>query len=195
MNAPSLRLPAPVAGDSASVKDALDAARTFWDRGDRRQAIACVKLALEVADEAGDSSRVATLARAVADLGTASTPPPLPPPSMRPRPVSTVPPPPASGPLPRTSSTLPPPPLPSRPVPKPQVLPLPAPPRSFESKPSATEVYRRVSVKVSVRDPKVLVVRPLAEGESAPAGTHEAFLVMSGVPDAAAAESGRSKVR
>jgi len=193
MNAPSLRLPPPLAGDSASVKDALEAARTFWDRGDRRQAIACVKLALEVADEAGDTSRVATLARAVADLGTASTPPPLPPPSMRPRPASTVPPPPASGALPRTS-TLPPPPLPSRPVPKPNVVPLPPAPRSFESKPSATEVYRRVSVKASVRDPNLLVVRPLGEGESAPAGTREAFLVMS-APDGAAVESSRGKAQ
>jgi hypothetical protein len=183
-----------LAGDSASVKDALEAARTFWDRGDRRQAIACVKLALEVADEAGDTSRVAMLARAVADLGTASTPPPLPPPSMRPRPASTVPPPPASGALPRTSTLPPPPPLPSRPVPKPHVVPLPPAPRSFESKPSATEVYRRVSVKVSVRDPKLLVVRPLAEGESAPAGTREAFLVMN-APDGASVESSGGRVQ
>ena len=39
-------------------------------------------------------------------------------------------------------------------------------------------VRRRVSVKVSARDPDLLVVRPLADGEAAPAGAHEAFLVM-----------------
>jgi hypothetical protein len=194
MNAPSLRLPDPVAGDSAPVKEALEAARTFWDRGDRRQAIACVRLAVEVADEVGDASRVATLARAVADLGTASTPPPLPPPSMRPRPVSTVPPPPISGALPRTS-TLPPPPLPSRAVPKPQALPLRPPPQSLESAPPATEVRRRVSVKLSVRDPDLLVVRPLADGESAPTGTREALLVMVDTLDGAAVESSRGRAR
>ena len=179
MNASALRLPVPAAGDSASVKDALEAARTFWDRGDRRQALACVRLALEVADEAGDAARVATLARAVADLGTPSTPPPLPPPSRRPRPASTVPPPPISGPLSRTASTLPPPPLPSRPVPKAPVLPLRPPPQSLESAPPTSEARRRVSVKVSVRDPNLFVVRPLAEGEAVPAGTREAFLVMA----------------
>jgi hypothetical protein len=35
-----------------------------------------------------------------------------------------------------------------------------------------------VSVKTSVRDPSLLVVRPLGEGQSPPAGTREAFLVM-----------------
>jgi hypothetical protein len=237
MNAPSLRLPVPVAGDSVAVKDALEAAHTFWSRGDRRQAIACVKLALEVADEAGDAQRVAMLARAVADLGTPSVPPPLPPPSRRPRAVSTVPPPPISGRPPPVSarpapisgrppavSTMPPPPLASRPVPKAQVVPvpkaqvvpvpkadvvpLPAPPQSIESKPPpppqsleskqppppqplpstppAKEVRRRVYVKLSVRDPSLLVVRPLADGESAPAGTREAFLVMADAPNVAA---------
>jgi hypothetical protein len=192
-----------VAGDSVAVKDALDAARTFWNRGDRRQAIACVRLALEVADEAGDTSRVAALARAVSDLGRASTPPPLPPPAMRPRPVSTVPPPISSS-LPRAStvSTAPPPPLPSRPVPKPQVLPLRPPPQSLESTPPAKslgsappakETRRRVSVKVSVRDPGLLVVRSLAQGEPAPAGTREAFLVMVDAPDGAAVEPSRGK--
>jgi hypothetical protein len=199
----------PAAGDSPPVKDALEAAHTFWNRGDRRQALACVRLALEVADEAGDTQRVAALARAVADLGRPSMPPPLPPPSRRPQAVSTVPPPPISG-RPPPRSTVPPPPksvappptLHSRPVPKPQVQPpvqalvqpqvqpLPPPPQSLESAPPpATELRRRVSVKVSVRDPNLMVVRPLAEGESAPSGTREAFLVM---PDA---DSSGSKAR
>jgi hypothetical protein len=191
MNAPSLRLPAPVAGDSIAVKDALEAAHTFWQRGDRRQAIACVRLAVEVADEAGDAARVAALARAVADLGTASTPPPLPPPSRRLRPVSTVPPPPISGALPTTSTLPPPPTLPSRPVPRPGVMPLPPSSQSPESAHPTSDLRRRVSVKVSVRDPNLLVVRPLAEGESAPAGTREAFLVMADPLDGTAAGSSR----
>jgi hypothetical protein len=36
-----------------------------------------------------------------------------------------------------------------------------------------------VSVRTSARDPALLVVRHLAEGEPAPPGTHEAFLVMT----------------
>jgi hypothetical protein len=192
MNAPSLRLPPPVAGDSAAVKEALEAARTFWDRGDRRQAIACVRLAVEVADEVGDASRVAALARAVADLGAASTPPPLPPSSMRPRPASTVPPPPISGALPRTSTLPPPPPQTNRPMPMPRLMPVPPPPQLLESTPPAGQVRRRVSVKASVRDPDLLVVRPLAHGESAPAGTREAFLVIVDASAGAAAGSSGS---
>jgi hypothetical protein len=34
----------------------------------------------------------------------------------------------------------------------------------------------RVSVKSSVRDPNLLIVRLLAEGQSAPPGTQEAYL-------------------
>jgi hypothetical protein len=36
----------------------------------------------------------------------------------------------------------------------------------------------RVSVKVSVRDPNLIVARPLADGQEAPAGTREALLVL-----------------
>jgi hypothetical protein len=50
-----------------------------------------------------------------------------------------------------------------------------------------------VSVKISVRDPSLLVVRPLAEGQSPPPGTREAFLVMADNDDAA--DPGRSKAR
>jgi hypothetical protein len=41
---------------------------------------------------------------------------------------------------------------------------------------------------MSVRDPELLVVRPLADGESAPTGTREAFLIMVGAPDGDASE-------
>jgi hypothetical protein len=43
----------------------------------------------------------------------------------------------------------------------------------------AKEQRVRVSVQPSVRDPTLLVVRSLAEGQSAPPGTREAFLVMA----------------
>jgi hypothetical protein len=36
----------------------------------------------------------------------------------------------------------------------------------------------RVSVRLSVRDSSLFVVRPLAEGQAAPPGTTEAVLVM-----------------
>jgi hypothetical protein len=37
----------------------------------------------------------------------------------------------------------------------------------------------RVSVKASVRDPNLLVARPLPEGQEPPPGTREALLVMA----------------
>jgi hypothetical protein len=40
------------------------------------------------------------------------------------------------------------------------------------------EVRIRVSVKLSVRDPNLIVARALGDGESAPAGTREAVLVL-----------------
>ena len=49
------------------------------------------------------------------------------------------------------------------------------------------ETRIRVSVKLSVRDPNLVLARPLREGEAAPPGTREAFLVLTeaGVPDEA----------
>lgn len=41
----------------------------------------------------------------------------------------------------------------------------------------------RVSVRASVRDPSLYVVRPLAEGELPPPGTREAFLVFPNARD------------
>jgi hypothetical protein len=41
----------------------------------------------------------------------------------------------------------------------------------------------RVSVRTSVRDPNLFIVRPLAEGVAAPPGTREAFLVLPDPPD------------
>jgi hypothetical protein len=47
------------------------------------------------------------------------------------------------------------------------------------------ETRVRVSVKFSVRDPQLVLARPLAPGQAPPPGTREAFLVLAdaGVPD------------
>lgn len=190
MNALSLQIPAPDVGDSPAVKEALELARSFWALGDHRQAIAWVRRAVEGADEKGDASRVATLARAVADLGTSSTRPP-PPRSTVPPPLRASPPAKSALPPPPPPRSTTPPPLPSTMLPKPRVLPLRAPPQALDSVAPSSEVRRRVSVKISARDPGLLVVRPLAEGEPVPAGTREAFLVMVDPPAGAAAGSSR----
>ena len=46
-------------------------------------------------------------------------------------------------------------------------------------KPDAESVRVRVSVRTSARDGTLLVVRTLAEGQTPPPGTREAFLVMT----------------
>jgi hypothetical protein len=141
MQPSTIRIPAPAAGDSSDVTEALELARTYWEGGHHGEAIRWVRRAVEAADEGGDTARVVVLARAVADLGTASAPPPA-------------------------RSTRP-----------------------------AGEHRRRVFVKTSARDPNLLVVRPLAEGQHAPLGTREAFLVMAAPEDAETADSIRSKAR
>jgi hypothetical protein len=47
----------------------------------------------------------------------------------------------------------------------------------------------RVSVKSSVRDPNLLLVRLLADGQSAPPGTQEAFLTGNDAQSLAAGTS------
>jgi len=59
--------------------------------------------------------------------------------------------------------------------------PQPAPPEAVQAPgpaPAVSARQLRVSVKASVRDPNLLVARPLAEGQALPAGTREALLVM-----------------
>ena len=101
------------------------------------------------------------------------------------------PPPPAARPA---ASKPPPPPPPLRANPS-QSPPLPAAARSVAPPPPGTSSQQaasfahaalpttpqqlRVSVKVSVRDPNLLVVRPLPEGQPLPPGTREALLVMA----------------
>jgi hypothetical protein len=51
----------------------------------------------------------------------------------------------------------------------------------------------RVSVKTSARDPSLIIARPLADGQTLPAGTREALLVLvdpSAEPSAGAPGTG-----
>jgi hypothetical protein len=90
-------------------------------------------------------------------------------------------------------SVKPPPPLPpskpvaSRPPPVPAARTNPPPPVAPRRDGASTappqhaqtpEARLHVFVKTSVRDPNLLIVRPLAEGQRPPAGTREAFLVL-----------------
>jgi hypothetical protein len=60
----------------------------------------------------------------------------------------------------------------------------PAPTSPVGQPPQATiQRQMRVSVKASVRDPSLIVARPLADGQELPAGTREALLVLVDHPN------------
>jgi hypothetical protein len=164
------RIPLPNPADSGEVTGALDIATSLWKKGNYHDAIRWVRRAAQAADQAGDTVRMTALARASADLEDSltaappirsSAPPPLPG-QLR----SSVPPPPASASRVRSKTTPPPlPPLTSRPAPA-------------TTLPPDGSSRLRVSIKTSVRDPTLLVVRRLEEGMALPAGTREGWLVM-----------------
>jgi hypothetical protein len=195
------RVPAAVADDSSNVSEALEVARALWAKGDRKDAIRWVRRAAEAAADAGNVSRLATLARSAAELEEASIPPPAPSQTRAAAPRSMSPPPLPSS-RPSKPASLPPSRPPTAPPPKPASLPVrqplttpppaPAPPTSSVQPVSARAAREpaseqapapttrvRVSVRISVRDASLFVVRPLAIGEALPPGTREAFLVMS----------------
>lgn len=200
--ADAFRVPEPLSSDTDDVTDALDVAQSLWENGKRADAIHWVKRAAESARS--DPSRMALLARAAEDLERATaprsmTPPPVPVSKPPPPPtVSRPPPPPVPKiskpppvPPPRTSVPPPaalasaPPPAPppaARPSRAPQLLPqresedrVRVPPASSDQT-LRVRATMRVSVKTSVRDASLLVVRPLADGAAVPAGTREALL-------------------
>jgi hypothetical protein len=78
MNAITHRVPTAQSDDPTDVVEALDVARALWDKGERSDAIRWVRRAVEAADLAGNVTRMASLARAAADLEQASMPPPAP---------------------------------------------------------------------------------------------------------------------
>jgi hypothetical protein len=153
-----MSVPASWPTDSETVKTALEVAAASWERGDSVAAIRWLRRAAEAADADGNIARMAALARAAAELE-----------QRRPADSETR----AKAPQPPASI---PPPSASRPTLKPTSLPrssTPAPKSPSPSPPARV----RVSVRTSVRDPMLLVVRPLAEGRPLPEGTREAFLV------------------
>jgi len=186
MNGAMLRIPVGEAGDPGDVADALEVAGALWEKGDTEEAIRWLKRAVDAAIEAGEGARAASLRQALAELeasmdrrreaATKSTPVTAPP---------------ILSDAPTNGSGA------SRPPPAP-----PAPPASRAPPVSGSvvapeawthDVRMRVSVKTSVRDPRLLLVRPLANGQVAPAGTREGFLVLAGADgdvDARSSSSG-----
>jgi hypothetical protein len=144
-------VPEAASDDSHDVVEALDIARSLWEKGERRDAVRWVRRAVEAADEAGHTTRVVALARAAAELEDVPFSP-----TSQTRPAS------------RPTAALGKPPKVPPPLPSPKTV---APPPN--------EKRVRVSVKTSVRDASLLVVRVLPQGQPLPPGTREAFLVMT----------------
>jgi hypothetical protein len=190
MNVTRPHVPASITGDSNDVVTALDVANALWEKGNNAEAVRWVNRAIEAAGEAGDGARAADLARAAGELEAAI--------AGRLAPVASVPPPVESGPpsVPPPSAT------PTEPCPDsservlvpsavplaeapagasagPLAIPLVLPPNAAFEMQARHEAWMRVSVKTSVRDPKLFVLRPLADGEAAPAGTREGFLLLA----------------
>jgi hypothetical protein len=183
MNGAMLRIPVGEAGDPGDVADALEVAGALWEKGDTEEAIRWLKRAVDAAVEAGEGARAASLRQALAELeastdrrrdaATKSTPVTAPPILSD---VATN----GSG--------------ASRPPPAPPVSPF-APVSGSVAAPEAWthDVRMRVSVKTSVRDPRLLLIRPLADGQAAPAGTREGYLLLAGADgdiDARSSSSG-----
>jgi hypothetical protein len=186
MNGAMLRIPVGEAGDPGDVADALEVAGALWEKGDTEEATRWLKRAVDASIEAGEGARADSLRHALAELeastdrrhdaATKSTP------------VTT---PPILSDVATNGSGA------SRPPPAPPVSPASrAPPvSSAVAAPEAWihDVRMRVSVKTSVRDPRLLLIRPLADGQAAPAGTREGFLLLAGADgdiDARSSSSG-----
>jgi hypothetical protein len=176
-------IPPPDPADNGEVTEALDVAGQLWRTGNHQDAIRWVRRAAEAADQAGDSQRMSALARAGADLEQSLTAAP-PTSSSPPPPVRTSTPPPlptrpASLPPPRESSSRmrakTPPPLSSKTTPPP-LPPQPSRPPPAVTTPPQGRLRIRVSIKTSVLDPTLLVVRRLEDGKALPAGTSEGWL-------------------
>lgn len=189
----ALPFPSPSSDDTSDVSVALEAARALWDNGEIEEALRWLGRAVESTEQAGNDRRALELARAVADLKDALAPKPPPPPAAAsPKPSMKPPPPPlppaaptaaspsvqpapavasimkTAPPAPSSRKSLPPTPPSMRPRP-PEAPPAP--------KTDAAVADRlRVSVKSSVRDPDLLLVRVLPAGQPVPSGCHEAFL-------------------
>ena len=123
----------------------------------------------------GDSGEVTEALDPAA--GRLSRPPPLPA-----RPASSLPPPPQS--VSRMKPKTAPPPLPQAKRPAPT-----------STAPAGSQRRFRVSIKTSVLDPSLLVVRRLEEGMELPAGASEGWLEMSAPTNVDEADANRKSVR
>ena len=197
MSVNAKRVPEALPDDVPDVVEALDIAHMLFDKGDIAEAARFVRRASDAANKA---SRLIALARAADELEAQSVPPPAmsetrlsrppiaspskPPPLPQRKPSASPPPLPA-----KASSSKPPPPKPaSNPTMPAAKVPSSA-PRIAAGAAKALENRMRVCVRISVRDGSLLVVRPLADGETAPAGTRSAWLVMDGAEELAAGGS------
>ncbi len=184
MTAAMLRMPVGAAGDSSDVAVALEVAGALWDKGDRDEAIRWLKRAVEAASGAGDAARASSLAQAAGELEASLADGHKEP--AAPSIPATVPPIPSDAPVVMGGA--------SRPPPMPP-MPAHAPSPGGGAAPAAgwgRDTRMRVSVRTSVRDPQLLVLRPLADGQTPPMGTREGFLVLADVDDPRAASNGGS---
>jgi hypothetical protein len=202
MSTKMTRVPEALETDVPDVVEALDIARMLFDKGD---AIEAARFVRRASDAANKASRLIELARAADAIESSvpapavsetrlsrpavaptaapvtSRPPPLPPrkPTSSPPPVPTAK---SAPPVPKVASNPPPSMVTPKPASKPSMpaakVPSSAPRLASATKKSA-EDRMRVCVRMSVRDGSLLVVRPLADGETPPAGTREAWLVMA----------------
>ena len=174
--------------DHPDVSVLVKAARALWEDKDIEGAVRWFARAAEAASDVGDDRRALELARAVADLKdklasrestTASRPPPTtmpPPPSARKPSLPPKPPPirhrsvSPAGTATATTTSVP----PNAKV----TVDSAAPPPSSTGEAGAASLH--VSVKTSVRDPELLIVRILKKGQAVPSGCGEAILAPTG---------------
>jgi hypothetical protein len=171
-------VPETVTGDPNDVAVALEVAGALWEKGNKEEALRWLRRAVEAANDAGEATRAAALAEAAGGIeaslvnpSDAPPPPtapsaPVPSPSGRPAEGASARPPPAA------IGT----PAPAPPRPTAATAPVDAVPS--KSVPTPRDQRIRVSVKTSVRDPELLLLRPLREGQRAPTGTREGFLIL-----------------
>ena len=167
--------PTAEASDHADVAVLLKAGTALWEGGDIGDALRWFARAAETASDVGDDRRALELARAVADLKDRRATPSAD--TTQASPSATMPPPPSA-----RKSSIPPRSLP-KPPPRHSVSVAPkatpaAPPASMDAGASTPSV--RVSVKTSVRDPDLLIVRVLRNGQTPPSGWGEAVLAPTG---------------
>lgn len=179
--------PQPEPDDPEDVRWNLQTADTMWSRGDTREALRWLRRAAEAAGASGDDLRAVTLARAAADLASVrNIPASIPPEAAVPsheheedaatpvRLASRVTNERVSDEFPENEHT-----IPERPAVEKKHTEPPA--RSPSIAPGGVALRPRqalhVAVQPSPEDRGLLLVRPLAEGEPAPDGCHEALLV------------------